>query len=115
MLPIEDVITSYYLRMHVEDKPGVLADITRILADSGISIEALIQLKRSEGDTHRHHPAYLTRTVERNANAAIAKIEALPVVQGKDQAAHGKSVRACAESVRRRPYPRVRPFFWIRG
>ena len=41
VLPIEDVVTSYYLRMRVEDKPGVLADITRLLADSGISIEAL--------------------------------------------------------------------------
>lgn len=43
VLPIEEVITSYYLRMRVEDKPGVLADITRILADRSISFEALIQ------------------------------------------------------------------------
>ncbi|MDI3491506.1 MAG: homoserine dehydrogenase, partial [Thauera sp.] len=83
VLPIEDVITSYYLRMHVEDKPGVLADITRILADSGISIEALIQKEAPEGETHTDIILLTHQTVERNANAAIAKIEALPVVQGK--------------------------------
>ena len=83
VLPIDDVITSYYLRMHVEDKPGVLADITRILADSSISIEALIQKEAAEGETHTDIILLTHQTVERNANAAIAKIEALPVVQGK--------------------------------
>src|SRR2546428_1009202 len=43
VLPIGDVETSYYLRMRVADKPGVLADITRILADCRISIEAMVQ------------------------------------------------------------------------
>ncbi|NMF95839.1 homoserine dehydrogenase [Aromatoleum toluolicum] len=83
VLPIEEVITSYYLRMRVEDKPGVLADITRILADSGISIEAMIQKEAPEGSSQTDIIMLTHETVEKNANAAIAKIEALPVVQGR--------------------------------
>ena len=83
VLPIEDVVTSYYLRMRVEDKPGVLADITRILADSSISIEALIQKEAAAGESDTDIIMLTHRTVERNANAAIAKIEVLEAVQGK--------------------------------
>ena len=83
VLPIEEVITSYYLRMRVADRPGVLADITRILADSSISIEALIQKEAAEGESHTDIILLTHQTLERNANAAIARIEALPVVQGK--------------------------------
>ncbi|HRD33198.1 MAG TPA: homoserine dehydrogenase [Rhodocyclaceae bacterium] len=83
VLPIDEVITSYYLRMRVDDKPGVLADITRILADSGISIEALIQKEAAEGEAQTDIIMLTHQTVERNANAAIGQIEALPVVQGK--------------------------------
>ena len=49
-LPMGEVVTSYYLRMRVEDKPGVLADITRILADRDISIDAMIQKEPPEGE-----------------------------------------------------------------
>ena len=83
VLPIDEVITSYYLRMRVEDKPGVLADITRILADSSISIEALIQKEAAAGESDTDIIMLTHRTVERNANAAIAKIEVLESVQGK--------------------------------
>ena len=83
VLPIDEVVTSYYLRMRVEDKPGVLADITRILADSGISIEALIQKEAAEGESHTDIIMLTHKTVEKNANAAIAKIEALPVLKGR--------------------------------
>ena len=83
VLSIDEVITSYYLRMRVEDKPGVLADITRILADSSISIEALIQKEAAAGETDTDIIMLTHRTVERNANAAIAKIEVLEAVQGK--------------------------------
>ncbi len=83
VLPIEDVITSYYLRMRVEDKPGVLADITRILADSSISIDAMIQKEPGEDEQQTDIIILTHQTVERNANAAITRIEALPVVQGK--------------------------------
>ena len=83
VLPIEDVVTSYYLRMRVEDKPGVLADVTRILADSDISIEALSQKEAAEGESHTDIILLTHQTMERKANGAIARIEVLPVVQGK--------------------------------
>ncbi len=83
VLSIDEVITSYYLRMRVEDKPGVLADITRILADSSISIEALIQKEAVAGESDTDIIMLTHRTVERNANAAIARIEVLESVQGK--------------------------------
>ena len=83
VLSIDEVITSYYLRMRVEDKPGVLADITRILADSSISIEALIQKEAAAGESDTDIIMLTHRTVERNANAAIARIEVLESVQGK--------------------------------
>src|SRR6188508_13530 len=51
ILPIGEVVTSYYLRMRVIDRPGVLADITRILADSTISIEAMVQKEPGEGES----------------------------------------------------------------
>ncbi|HEX9182259.1 MAG TPA: homoserine dehydrogenase, partial [Burkholderiales bacterium] len=50
ILPISEVETSYYLRMRVLDKPGVLARITRILADSRISIDAMVQKEPGEGE-----------------------------------------------------------------
>ncbi len=82
VLPIDEVITSYYLRMRVDDKPGVLADITRILADSGISIEAMIQKEAAAGEAQTDIIMLTHETVERNANTAIAKIESLSVVSG---------------------------------
>jgi homoserine dehydrogenase len=82
-LPIGDVVTSYYLRMRVEDKPGVLADITRILADREISIDAMIQKEPSEGEYQTDIILLTHRTVEKNIDDAIAKIEALPTVRGK--------------------------------
>ncbi|GHU11639.1 homoserine dehydrogenase [Betaproteobacteria bacterium] len=83
VLPIEETITSYYLRLRVVDKPGVLADITRILADSDISIDAMIQKEPGEGESQTDIIILTHQTVEKNANAAIAKIEALATVQGK--------------------------------
>ncbi|WP_034293233.1 homoserine dehydrogenase [Herbaspirillum sp. RV1423] len=82
VLPIQDVTTSYYLRMHVADKPGVLADVTRILADSSISIDAMLQKEPSEGETQTDIIMLTHQTLERNIEAAIAKIEALPTVMG---------------------------------
>ena len=83
ILPMGDVITSYYLRLRVVDKPGVLADITRILADLGISIDAMIQKEPHEGEDQTDIIMLTHQTVEKNINAAIIKIEALPVVAGK--------------------------------
>ncbi len=75
--------TSYYLRLNAEDKPGVLADVTRILADHRISIEAIIQ-KEPLGDETAIPIIMLTQiTLEKEMNAAIAEIEALKTVTGK--------------------------------
>ncbi|MCL1825526.1 MAG: homoserine dehydrogenase [Betaproteobacteria bacterium] len=83
VLPIEETVTSYYLRMRVLDKSGVLADITRILADSDISIDAMIQREAGEGESQTDIIMLTHQTVEKNAIAAIARIEALDSVQGK--------------------------------
>jgi homoserine dehydrogenase len=83
ILAMEDVETSYYLRMRVKDQPGVLADITRILADGAISIDAMVQKEPSEGEDRVDIIMLTHLIVEKNVNAAISKIEALPVVLGK--------------------------------
>jgi homoserine dehydrogenase len=83
ILPMAEVTTSYYLRLRVQDKPGVLADITRILADEQISIEAMIQKEPGEGEEQTDLILLTHQTREKRINAAIAKIEALPVVAGK--------------------------------
>lgn len=83
VIPMEDVETSYYLRMQVIDKPGVMAEITRTVAENNISISALIQ-KEPSSDSDRVSIIMLTHlTVEKNINAAIARIESLPVVTSK--------------------------------
>ena len=80
ILSIDDVRTSYYLRFSVADQPGVLADITRVLANGGISIGSMIQQPSESADTAEL--IFLTHeAVERNVNEAIAKIEALPFVR----------------------------------
>ena len=83
MLPLSEVVTSYYLRLRVEDRPGVLADITRILADQQISIDAMIQREPDEGELQTDIIMLTHRTREKNVDAAIAKIESLSVVTGK--------------------------------
>ncbi|MGC1819342.1 MAG: homoserine dehydrogenase, partial [Casimicrobiaceae bacterium] len=82
-LPMGDVETSYYLRMRVDDRPGVLADITRILADRGISIDAMIQKEPSEGEDQTDIILLTHKSVERQVDDAIAGIEALATVRGK--------------------------------
>ena len=83
ILPLSEVETGYYLRLRVEDKPGVLADITRILADQKISIDAMIQREPAEGEAQTDLIMLTHVTVERNVDAAIARIEALPTVTRK--------------------------------
>ena len=82
ILPITEVETSYYLRMRVCDRPGVLADITRVLADSSISIDAMVQKEPSAGEEQVDIIMLTHLTVEKSINVAIAKIEKLPVVVG---------------------------------
>jgi homoserine dehydrogenase len=83
ILPMAEVVTSYYLRMRVVDRPGVLADITRILADRSVSIDAMVQKEPSEGEEQVDIIMLTHETREKHINAAIAAIEALPVVTGK--------------------------------
>ncbi|OGS90133.1 MAG: homoserine dehydrogenase [Gallionellales bacterium GWA2_60_18] len=83
ILPMDEVVTSYYLRLRVQDKPGVLADITRILADEQISIDAVIQKEPGEGEDQTDLIMLTHQTREKRINAAIVKIEALGVVAGK--------------------------------
>jgi homoserine dehydrogenase len=83
ILPMEDVETSYYLRLRVLDRPGVLADITRILADLSISIDAMVQKEPGEGEEQVDIIMLTHLTLERNIIAAIARIEGLPVNLGK--------------------------------
>jgi homoserine dehydrogenase len=83
VLPMDEVQTSYYLRLRVADKPGVLADITRILADEQISIDAVIQKEPGEGEDQTDLIMLTHQTREKRINAAIAKMEKLSVVAGK--------------------------------
>ena len=83
ILPMGEVETSYYLRLRVADKAGVLADITRILADQDISIEALVQKEPHAGEQHVDIIMLTHLTREKKIDTAIQRIEDLPVVSGK--------------------------------
>ncbi|MEN8763210.1 MAG: homoserine dehydrogenase, partial [Thiogranum sp.] len=83
ILSMDDVKTAYYLRLCALDRPGVMADITRLLGDRAISIEALIQKEPPEGQS-QVPVILLTREVrEQQMNEAIQQIELLDSVQGK--------------------------------
>ena len=82
-LPMGKVKTSYYLRMRVDDKPGVLADIARILADRDISIDAMIQKEPPEGEQQTDIILLTHLSVESQVVDAIGAIEALPTVRAK--------------------------------
>ena len=83
VLPMGEVETSYYLRMRVIDKPGVLADLTRIFAKASISIDAMVQKEPGEGESRVDIVLLTHKAVEKNVNGAIAKIEKLKSVVGK--------------------------------
>jgi len=83
ILPIEEVETAYYLRLQALDKPGVLANVTRILGDLGISIEAILQKEPREGENTVPVIILTQRVLEKHMNQAIAKIEALSSIAGK--------------------------------
>jgi len=83
ILPIGEVRTSYYLRLRVKDQPGVLADITRVLADQRISIDAMVQKEPAEGEEQVDIIMLTHQALEKDVVAALTHIEALPVVLGK--------------------------------
>jgi homoserine dehydrogenase len=76
-----EVETSYYMRLRVEDRRGVLADITRILADENISVDAMLQREPGEGEGETDIIFLSHVCKEKAADAAIARIEALPSVR----------------------------------
>jgi len=83
ILPISEIQTAYYLRMRVDDRPGVMAEITRIMGDNDISIEAILQ-KEPESGVTRATIIMLTQKIrEQQMNNAIAAITGLDVVHGE--------------------------------
>ena len=84
ILPMEEVVTSYYLRLRVADEAGVLATVTRILADAGISIDAILQREADEvggeGCTQTDVILLTHECTEAAMNAALAQMQALPTV-----------------------------------
>ncbi|MCW8931900.1 MAG: homoserine dehydrogenase [Gammaproteobacteria bacterium] len=81
ILPIDEVETAYYLRIAASDKAGVMANITTILADNGISIDSMLQ-KEHKSDEKAAIIIITHTTIEKNMNEAIAKINALEAVNG---------------------------------
>ena len=77
VLPMDEVETAYYLRLQAQDRPGVLADVTRILADRAISIEAILQKEPMPGASDVPIILLTHRVREQRMNEAIAAIEAL--------------------------------------
>jgi homoserine dehydrogenase len=82
VLPIGEITTSYYLRLRVADVTGVLADITRILADNGISIDAMLQREADDGENQTDLIMLTHETKEKRILTAIEKMETLKTVEG---------------------------------
>mgnify|MGYP000937897167 CR=1 FL=1 len=84
VLPMSEVVTSYYLRLSVADQAGVLAKVTGILADAGISIDAMLQREADEvggeGATATDLIILTHDTVEGTMDRALAAMQALPTV-----------------------------------
>lgn len=83
ILPIDEIQSAYYLRLRASDKPGVLAEVTKILGDRDISIDAMMQKEPDENETEADIVILTHITVEKNMNAAIAAIESLAAIAGK--------------------------------
>ena len=83
ILPIGEINSAYYLRLRASDKPGVLAGVTKILADRNISIDAMLQKEPDDNETEADIVILTHITLEANMDAGIAAIEALPAIVGK--------------------------------
>ncbi|MFN7642061.1 MAG: homoserine dehydrogenase [Burkholderiales bacterium] len=83
ILPITEIESAYYLRLRVADEPGVLADITRILADARISIDAVLQREPAEGERQTDLILLTHVTIEHRCDDAIRRMEALATVVSK--------------------------------
>ena len=80
ILPMAEVVTSFYLRLVVADKAGVLARITGILAEHDISIDAVLQRESAEGENQTDLIILTHDTVEGRMTAALVQMQALPTV-----------------------------------
>ncbi len=80
VLPIDEVVTAFYLRLQVADQKGVLAAITGILAEGGISIDAVLQRESEEGESQTDLIILTHDTVEGRMRQALAAMQALPTV-----------------------------------
>ncbi len=84
VLPMSEIVTSYYLRLRVADQPGVLAKVTSLVAEAGISIDAVLQREADEvggeGSTQTDLIILTHDTKEGTMQAAIAQMQALPTV-----------------------------------
>lgn len=83
ILPISEIRSAYYLRLRAMDKPGVLANVTKILGDLDISIDAMMQKEPADNETEADIIILTHITVEKHMDQAIAAIEALPAIAGK--------------------------------
>ena len=82
VLPMAQVVTSYYLRLRVADQAGVLAKVTGLLADSDISIDAVLQREAGEGENQTDLIILTHDCVESRMNAALASMQSLSTVLG---------------------------------
>lgn len=82
ILPISEINSAYYLRMRGSDKPGVLAKVTKILADRDISIDAMLQKEPQDRETEADIVILTHTTLEKNMDASILEIEALQAIVG---------------------------------
>ncbi len=82
LLPMDEVSTAYYLRMMVQDKAGVLSQITKLLSDQGISVEAMHQPEPQAGQTSAEIVVVTNQIQEKQLLAAVTEIEALETTQG---------------------------------
>ena len=84
LLPIDELETEFYLRLTAVDKPGVLAKVTAILGEEGISIRALVQ--KPEHDPERVPVIFLTHTTKNsNVRRALKRIDSLDIIQAPTQ------------------------------
>jgi homoserine dehydrogenase len=83
ILPITEITTAYYLRTRVDDKPGVMAEITRIMGENSISIEAMLQKEPETGVTQATIIMLTQKIREQQMDDAIAAITRLDAVHGE--------------------------------
>jgi homoserine dehydrogenase len=83
VLPITEITSAYYLRLRAADKPGVMAQVTQILADHSVSIDAMLQKEAALNETEADIVLLTQETVEKNIDVVIAKLQALSATENK--------------------------------